>query len=452
MGALESRMDSQTQDGSCDDGSDIAIKRETPSQVGSHLGDESASPSSYPQSPTISRSENPNVERLREAIYVRYLFEDFVLSPHKESKVGWLEVILPKLYASSAIDSTLNLAVRAAAYAYMGNKRQARELQIEAREMYGHCLKILTADLTSLEIATSNDTATAVLVLGLYECIAGNGSHSFWHSHGHGLSLLMQLRNSHSSQAQLTLPKEEAPDGMIICQMQRRNLDLRKPPPPEEGTYIGSLDGSCPANRMFGSAFQCSHIVARAHNEILKADGTTSSTARLEKVVAEIRTFDITLVRLFRTCVSLSPTDKYRTDAELQAQWLASCPTYRAMAMWIFLQASRIILHEVHAECLHKLNASDDEISRAIALVRQSTDSIFSAVKFMTEETPKSPYSLECKGPRNIGGYYLLWPLHIIVECKFAEKKQKQIARDVLLRIGSEMGLKHALEIARAVE
>lgn len=233
---------------------------------------------------------------------------------------------------------------------------------------------------------------------------------------------------------------------------QRRNLDLRKPPSPEEGTYIKNLDGTSPANRMFGAAFQCSHVVAHAHEEVLKADGSAASVARLEKVVTDIRIFDTTLQRLFRTCQTLSPTDKYRTDAELQAQWLASCPTYRAMALWSFLKASRITLHEILIECLDQLKVSSDEISEALAAVGQSAEAIFLTVAFMTEAPKMSFQSLECRGPRNSGGYYLLWPLHVIIECKRTDHRLKQMARDVLLKIGSEMGLNHALEIARVVE
>ena len=151
--------------------SDVKIKRESPQreQKDCPVRDDHLVLSDGSKLPPLSRSENPNVERLREAVYVRYLFEDFVLSPSRDTKSGWLALLLPRLYATAANDTTLNLAVRSAAYAYMGNRRQAPELQIEARETYGQCLKALAADLTSLEIATSNETAAAVLVLGLYE-------------------------------------------------------------------------------------------------------------------------------------------------------------------------------------------------------------------------------------------------------------------------------------------
>ena len=143
---------------------DASVKSESSSRGKRSV--ESHSPSGSTTSSAISSSQATNLERLREAVYVRYLFEDFVLSP---SGSGWLAQILPKLYATAASDSTLNLAVRAAAYAYIGNRRQAPELQIEAREMYGRSLKALASDLTNLEVATSTSTLTALLVLGLHE-------------------------------------------------------------------------------------------------------------------------------------------------------------------------------------------------------------------------------------------------------------------------------------------
>ena len=119
--------------------------------------------------PSPERSSAANLERLRESVYVRYLFEDFVLSPSRDTESGWLALLLPRLYTPTSSSTTLNLSVRAAAYAYIGNKRKSPELQLEAREMYGSCLKALASDLTSLEIATSTSTSVAVLILGLYE-------------------------------------------------------------------------------------------------------------------------------------------------------------------------------------------------------------------------------------------------------------------------------------------
>ena len=283
----------------------------------------------------------------------------------------------------------------------------------------------------------------------------------------------MGLRSSHLPRG---LPVEESPDGMIICQMvniqfilsplaylayahssfkQRRNLDLRQPPSSEEGIYVKNLDGTKPVNRMFGAAFQCSHVVARAHEELLKADGTSLATMRLEKAIAEISSFDATLDRLFRSCITVAATDRALTAVEVRAQWMATCPTYRAMAMWIFLKGSRIILHETHLECLEKLQVPESEVREYAAIIAESSDAVFAAVTYMTElpdhrAVPTQPQ--QSRGPKHIGGYYLLWPLHVIVECRFMDPARRGIARDALLKIGNEMGLNHALEIAKAVE
>ena len=233
---------------------------------------------------------------------------------------------------------------------------------------------------------------------------------------------------------------------------QRRNIDARKAPSDEEGVYIKNLDGTKPVNRMFGASFQCSHLVAKAHDELLKADGTSASTTQLKKIVNEIRTFEGTLVRLFRACVVSPSTEKRLTEAEVQTQWLSTCPTYRAMAMWIFLKASRITLHQLLLQCLQRLSVSPHELSDPFATLIASSDAILSSIPYMTEPYDEISATPQCRGPKNIGGYYCLWPLHIMIECRYIDKDRQDIAREALLKIGHEMGLSHALEIARVAD
>ena len=122
--------------------------------------------------------------------------------------------------------------------------------------------------------------------------------------------------------------------------------------------------------------------------------------------------------------------------------------------MWIFLKGSRIILHVLRQECLEKLRStySDLERSESTATIEASADAVFSVIAYMTEPLDRLPKSGRSRGPKNAGGYYLLWPLHIIVGCKYLDKARRSIARDALLKIGREKHLNHALEIAQAVE
>ena len=73
------------------------------------------------------------------------------------------------MYADAAYDSTLNLSVRAAAFAYMANKRSDEEMRLEAKELYGNCLTKLQEDLGKTEIAGGSATLIAALLLGIYE-------------------------------------------------------------------------------------------------------------------------------------------------------------------------------------------------------------------------------------------------------------------------------------------
>lgn len=189
----------------------------------------------------------------------------------------------------------------------------------------------------------------------------------------------------------------------------------------------------------------------------MNSDGTAISFERLEEAVADIEAFDDQLRRLFPTFLSPSRETESRiattlSEADVQALWMDSKPTFRAMAMWIFLKASRMILHEVHLQCLEKLQASGNKLLQSLDTIREVSEAIFAAVDYMGCANASSKQVPDDKGPRNMGGYYLLWPLHVVVECRYTSKPQKKVARDALLRIGEEMGLRHALEIAEGCQ
>lgn len=77
---------------------------------------------------------------------------------------------VPQIHSNTPYDSTLNLTVRAAAYAYEGNKKGDGELGIEAKEIYGRALVGLRGDSGKGEGALGGCPILAgVLVLGLYE-------------------------------------------------------------------------------------------------------------------------------------------------------------------------------------------------------------------------------------------------------------------------------------------
>ena len=93
---------------------------------------------------------------------------DFFLQTTDDPLSGWLGC-LGTLYAGASYNSTLNLSMRAAAYAYMANKRADGDLRLEGKELYGRALLTLKEDLGKTEIARGSATLAAALVLGMYE-------------------------------------------------------------------------------------------------------------------------------------------------------------------------------------------------------------------------------------------------------------------------------------------
>ena len=153
------------------------------------------------------------------------------------------------------------------------------------------------------------------------------------------------------------------------------------------------------------------------------------------------------------------------SEIEIQKLWLERAQTHRATAMWIFLKGARMILLQTLLELLEishnsspsspstltsaantpyasSTTSNDDElIQMSQDLINQTASSIFATVGSLTT-------SDESRGPRNLGGYYLLWPLNVIISCKYTSREDKVKAAEILVYIGENLGLRHALEIA----
>ena len=224
---------------------------------------------------------------------------------------------------------------------------------------------------------------------------------------------------------------------------------------------------------MFSSAFQCSHVVPRAY-KALQAFSPLSykhtDDSRLQRAITDVTTFDASLTRLFRSWVMPRTADgaiprKNVSEMEIQKLWLESSRTHRTTAMWNFLKGARMILLQTLLELLDRSHHSspsspstitsvfstpypnhstdnDEELIRiSLDLICQTAASIFATVSSLTTHD-------ESRGPRNAGGYYLLWPLNVIISCKYTSYEDKVKAAEVLVYVGKSMGLRHALEIA----
>jgi len=98
-----------------------------------------------------------------------FFFRNFILLPQDSGSMrGYLEYLIP-MYNSASPGSIVRLATHAVACAGLANHPTKAGLRIHASKNYGRALKQIGTRLQSPELAKSDETLMATLLLSLYE-------------------------------------------------------------------------------------------------------------------------------------------------------------------------------------------------------------------------------------------------------------------------------------------
>jgi hypothetical protein len=180
-----------------------ASQAAAPQDVGRHLASHSSH--NYIQQSVSQQKRNHerllNLSRIlhddSEVHAIRLFFQDYVLTPCSDKRSrGWLN-FLPRLYEAAPHDPVLQPALFAAAYANIAQKTESPDFSIKAISYYNVSLEMINKVLSDRLIATSDVAMTAVLLLGLYECInSTNAADMDYFHHSEGLGALADLRGS----------------------------------------------------------------------------------------------------------------------------------------------------------------------------------------------------------------------------------------------------------------
>lgn len=120
-----------------------------------------------------SRSESPSPysKSLSEDVQSQAIclfFHDYIVDACPSFCEGYLD-FLPALYAQTSEDSCLGASVLAASYANLGKRIERKDLALKASHFYQSSLEAITAAISSPQLATSDMTMTAIILLGVYE-------------------------------------------------------------------------------------------------------------------------------------------------------------------------------------------------------------------------------------------------------------------------------------------
>lgn len=120
------------------------------------------------------------------------------------------------------------------------------------------------------------------------------------------------------------------------------------------------------------------------------------------------------------------------------------------LCLWNKQRAARILLHQSLLGALDALvSTSEDDLSKIYQCQRESSIStmqtmaefILASVPFSLGDVPLPP---EIRGPKSVGGYFLVWPLQVILQTPNLPESQRCLAKDALLRIGRQCGISYA--------
>ncbi|KAE9365196.1 hypothetical protein N431DRAFT_96771 [Stipitochalara longipes BDJ] len=388
-------------------------------------------------------------------------FHDYIVESCVGICEGWLDY-LPDLFGRHSENSGLHDAVLAAAYANIAQKTARKDLELKATLFYRASLETVKNNLSYPERATSDINMTAVILLGLYECINNTTFFDFSFQHTKGLGVLADLRGSllHQGKGPTLLQ-------FACCQVNRKNIQFGLHPSPIDERLNSLLDSTSAASRMVMNMFHVSVFSANTLRD--KRSGNldhiwnNSILQNFEKLEqANCQWNEDARIAFPYRIAHHNSGDHRNVDSTSTIEY----HTYRGFwsgALWNKHRGAIITLNQALLERLDaaKINAPDGDFTttnmielrhKATITIQTMIREVFASIPFSLGDIP--PYntdSLKCKSsttglPKSVGGYFLVWPLTVILRCPIASETQRNQARAALIRIGRQFGISHAIK------
>ncbi|KGO73878.1 hypothetical protein PITC_016440 [Penicillium italicum] len=397
-----------------------------------------------------------------------YFFDQYTLKADSEDG-GHLEY-LPPLYArelgrqsGESPSSCLRWAVEATALMTLANAKNAPSLMNRARQGYGRALRGLQEALASPANAVKDETFASVVLLSLYEDISGERNGLF-SSHTAGFEFLAKLRGNtmidHPRGRDMLTYAYAHTYVEILALGDKLRFDIN--------LVLGLLDISRPTERLILSASKLCQLFLHISSSPKPPDQAT-----VESWITAGRECDIELSQWTQTLPDRwLPLVVYSSQGE-------PLLTYKRLSnavVWNYYRAVRVIVQQL----LLGLNATLTSIKAANKQPRDTSSSeaesqsesvldepaLRATIREMTTDACRSiPFALadvdflgrpnKSDSPwqmRAAQGYGLLWPLWYILSSGMPTPAQVELIRTVLSRVGSTLGIKLALVLAREAE
>ncbi|KAJ5112656.1 hypothetical protein N7532_000701 [Penicillium argentinense] len=393
-----------------------------------------------------------------------YFFDQYTITGDVEDGMSHLEY-LPPLYARCGETGDRGLssiclrqAVDATSLMTLANVSNAPPLMMKARQGYGKALRSLRDALAEPETAIKDETFASVVLLSLLEDITGerNGLYS---SHTAGFEFLMQMRGAGQRDHQMGRDMFNFAFTHTFVEI----LALGDKPRFDIDWVLSQLDNNDPIERLMLAASKLSNLFLAMQSSPKPPDQSI-----VESWISAGRECDFELAQwTLHLPERWLPLVVYSSQGE-------PLITYNRISnavIWNYYRAVRVMLQQL----LLNLNRTLLAIVKKKAKLGGSPStqcalnegSLRAIIQEMTTDVCRSiPFSLgdvDSLGrptrPNESGrtiraaqGYGLLWPLWYILSCGMPTPAQVIQIRAVLSRVGSKLGIRLALILAREAE
>ncbi|KAJ5437571.1 hypothetical protein N7445_006115 [Penicillium cf. griseofulvum] len=396
-----------------------------------------------------------------------YFFDQYTIKADSEED-GHL-AYLPSLYAhelgrqsDESPSSCLRWAVHATALMTLANAKNAPPLMTKARQGFGRALRGLQEALASPTNAVKDETFASVVLLSLYEDISGERNGLF-SSHSAGFEFLTKLRGN------TQVYHQRGRDMLTFAYVHTyvEILALGDKPRLDIDWVLSMLDINKPVERLVLNASKLCQLFLHMRSAPKPPDQAT-----VESWITVGREYDIELSQWTQTL-----PDRWLPLVVYSAQGepLLAYNRISNAVVWNYYRSVRVMVQQLllslnstltSIKAAKQFSDSQDTSPRPESECMLDEPALRAIIREMTTDVCRSiPFALadvDCLGRPNksdspwqmraVQGYGLLWPLWYILSSGMPTPAQAELIRTVLSRVGSTLGIKLALVLAREAE
>lgn len=368
--------------------------------------------------------------------------------------VGWY-AFLPQLYYQALPHTGLRQAVLAASFFLAANQLKDPGILRLAQLKYGLALRLVSSAIAGVR-ALDDDTLASILVLNIVDDITGQSNLSL-HSHLNGCAELVKLRSATPSRTERSVDLVHS----VMIQMQPSLMQGHQLP-------AASINDSCMGEWLWKEVKPPPSITVSALSaKIGQLSKKTKQLLSLASEDVQVGASRCLLTSLLEDGMILEERmlqwcGQQKARWEVRATQVMGSPVHfyadiQVAKVWNHWRVARIILHGTLLAVLERLDQPPVELEGRLRSMQ--TDSLIVVEQMLSDISASIPYhihTIDEKGrpssqiqQRVLGGRALMWPLKMILDCKWSAPSQRGDAVETLHLISDNFGIKQAAVFLR---